>query len=394
MKDLERDFGHWLCVVDKVKKAGLYSYSAISQRSAGKRIYIDGNELLLFSNNDYLGLMDHPAVIEKAIQALKDFGSSTCSSQITLSTSIHQQLERELAAFVGEEDAVLYPSCYMCNLGTITSVACKGDVVISDKNDHASIIDGARLSEAKVRFFKHNDMGQLEKILSRYSDRNKRIVIVDGVYSMEGDLALLPEICDLCEKHDAILIVDDAHGIGVLGDNGIGTGEWFGLNHKIDIKVGTLSKALASIGGFTAAGKKLITYLRHSSRTCIFSTVIPPASAAIALAALDIVRNHPERREKLWENVKYYREELGRLGYNTLGSVTAIIPVLIGDRDLTLKIATLLRKRGIYIVPIVPPAIKDDQSRLRTNVMATHTKDEIDTALEAFASVGKEYGII
>ncbi len=394
MRNLEREFSYWSYIVDEVKRAGVYGYSAISQRSAGKRIYIDGKELLLFANNDYLGLMDHPAVIEKGIQALKNFGSSTCSSQITLSTAIHQQLEKELAEFMGEEDAILYPSCYMCNLGTITSITSKKDIVISDKNDHASIIDGVRLSEAKVRFFKHSDMGQLEKILSRCRKYNKRFVIVDGVYSMEGDLAPLPDLCDLCEKYDAILIVDDAHGIGVLGENGVGTGEWFGLNNKIDIKVGTLSKTLASIGGFTAAGKNLVTHLRHSSRTCIFSTVIPPVSAAVALAALDIVRNKPERRKRLWENVKYYREELGRLGYNTLGSVTPIIPVLIGNRDTTLKVATLMRENGIYIVPIVPPAIKEDQSRLRTNVMATHTREEIDQAIEAFASVGKECGII
>ncbi|MDP8247052.1 MAG: pyridoxal phosphate-dependent aminotransferase family protein [Candidatus Tritonobacter lacicola] len=394
MSDLERDFSHWASIVEEVKKAGVYGYSAISQKSSGTRIILDGRELLLFANNDYLGLMDHPAVIEKAIKALKDFGSSTCSSQITLSTSIHQQLESELASFVGAEDAVLYPSCYMCNIGTITSITQKGDVIISDKNDHASIIDGVRLSEARVRFFKHNDMSHLEKILGKCGGYGKRIVIVDGVYSMEGDLAPLPELCELCEKYDAILIVDDAHGAGVMGENGVGTAEWFGVNDRIDVKIGTLSKALVSIGGFTAGGKNLITCLRHSSRTCVFSTVIPPSSAAASLAALEIVRTQPERRKRLWENVVYYRTGLGRLGYNTLGSVTAIVPVLLGSRDITLRIAILLRERGIFTVPIVPPAIKDEQSRLRTNVMATHTKDEIDQALEAFAIVGRECGII
>ena len=394
MKDLERDFSYISGIVDKVKRAGVYSYSAISERSSGKRIYLDGKELLLFANNDYLGLMDHPAVIEAAIRALRDFGSSTCSSQITLSTKIHRRLEMELAAFVGEDDALLYPSCFMCNLGTIMSLTGKHDVVICDKNDHASIIDGVRLSLAKARFFKHSNTAQLEKILEGCADFRRRFVIVDGVYSMEGDLTPLPDICALCEKYDASLIVDDAHGIGVMGENGVGTAEWYGLNDKVDVKVGTLSKALVSIGGFTAAGKNLITHLRHSSRTCVFSTVIPPSAAAAALAALEIVRSEPERRAKLWENVNYYREGLGRLGYDTLGSVSSIIPVLIGGQDMTLKIATLLRKRHIFVVPIVPPAIRDEHSRLRTNVMATHTRDEIDRALEAFAAVGKELGII
>ena len=394
MQDIEREFGRITALAEEAKSAGLYPYLALSRRSSKRRIYIDGEELLLFANNDYLGLMDHPLVIERAVEALRTFGSSTCSSQITLSTSVHRRLEEELADFVGEDDAVLFPTCFMCNLGVITSIAGRDDVIISDRLDHASIIDGAKLSEATARFFRHNDMRQLEKLLEKSAGCSHRIIVVDGVYSMDGDLAPLPELCALCGKYDALLIVDDAHGIGVLGKNGVGTGEWFGLSDRIDIKIGTLSKALVSIGGFAAAGKNVINHLRHLSRPCVFSTVIPPASAAAALAALEIVKGEPERREKLWENVGYYRRGLNEIGFNTLESVTPIIPVLIGDGDMTLRVTAMLRKRGIFVVPIIPPAVKEGRARLRTNVMATHTREEIDRALDAFERTGRECGVI
>ncbi len=380
---------------DEVKAAGLYPYFKPISASEDTVVVIEGQKRIMLGSNNYLGLTHHPKVLEAATRALHLYGSGCTGSRFLNGTlDLHLQLEDSLARFLGKDDCIVFSTGYNANLGLISGLVTKGDVVYLDKLDHASIVDGAKMSYGTTERFNHGSLEGLERKLARHDESGGKMVIVDGVYSMEGDIADIPNLLKVCRRHGAALAVDDAHSIGVLGPNGDGTAAHFGLSDEVDIIAGTFSKSLASIGGFVTGSKSVINYLRHHSRPLIFTAALPPANTAGVLAALEVLQQEPERRTQLWANTKRLADGFKHLGFDVGPSETPIIPILIGPLDRTLVMWRKVYDAGVFTNPVVPPAVPLSQCRLRTSVMATHTADQIDYALETIGKLGREMGVI
>ncbi|MEK6582739.1 MAG: aminotransferase class I/II-fold pyridoxal phosphate-dependent enzyme [Nitrospirota bacterium] len=373
---------------------GLYPYFRVIESAQDPEVIINGKRMIMVGSNNYLGLTNHPKVKDAAIEAVRKYGSGCAGSRLLNGTlDIHVNLEDKLSKFMRHEAALVFSTGFQVNLGVISALIGKDDAVIIDKMDHASIIDGCRLSYGDIKKFKHNDMTDLKRVLEENKDRGK-LIIVDGVFSMEGDIANLPEIVELAKKYRARVMVDDAHGIGVLGKTGRGTAEHFGLEKEVDILMGTYSKSLASIGGFIAGSESLIHYIKHFARSLIFSASPPPASIAAVSAALDIIENEPERRERLWENTKKMLKGFKDLGFETGPSETPIIPVIVEENELAFRFAMMLQEEGVFANVAVSPAVPNGKALIRTSYMATHTDEHLDTVLAAFAKVGRALGLI
>lgn len=355
----------------------------------------DGRECLLMASNGYLGLAAHKEVIAASLEATAKFGTGSGGSRlISGNTFLHEELENALADFKGTEAAIVFNTGYMANLGVISSLAGQGDVIFSDELNHASIIDGCRLSRAKVKVYRHGDLGHLENLLAEEPPGGRKLIVTDGVFSMDGDIAPLPGIVKLAGEYGAMVMVDDAHGTGVLGAKGRGTAEYFGLKDQVDIQMGTLSKALGSEGGFVTGSKELIQYLRNRARPFIFSTGLAPGVVAAALAALKVVELEPWRRERLKENAGRLREGLKAMGYKVIPTETPIIPVLVGEAETTLALARALDEGGVFAPAIRPPTVPPGTCRIRVTVMASHTAGHIDRALDIFREAGRKVGLI
>jgi 8-amino-7-oxononanoate synthase len=378
----------------EIQAAGLYPYFKAISKAEDTVVLIEGKERVMMGSNNYLGLTHHPRVLESSRRALEMFGSGCTGSRFLNGTlDLHEQLEQRLAEFLGKEAALVFSTGYQANLGLISGLVGRGDIVFLDKLDHASIVDGAKMSFGETERFNHGDLDQLELRLSRHGERGK-LVIVDGVYSMEGNIADVPGLVKVTQKHGAALAVDDAHAVGVLGPNGEGTAHHFGMQDEVDLIVGTFSKSLASIGGFVAASESVIHYLKHHARPLIFTAALPPANTAGVLAALEVMQAEPERRTRLWENTRQLQAGFRSLGFDIGPTQTPIVPVLIGTLEHTFVFWRRLFDAGVFTNPVVPPAVPPDECRLRTSLMATHTAGQIDFALEQFARLGKEMGII
>jgi len=378
----------------QIQKMGLYPFFRTIESEQDTVVKIDGKDVLMFGSNSYLGLTNHPKLKEASIKAIEKYGSGCAGSRFLNGTlDIHLELEEKLAKYVGKPGALVFSTGYQVNLGVISSIPGRHDYLILDDLDHACIIDGARLSFAKVMKYSHNDMDSLEKALGRCEPDKIKLIIVDGVFSMEGDIAKLPEIVRLAEKYNANIMVDDAHGLGVLGKNGCGTADHFGLTDKVDLIMGTFSKSLASIGGFIAADLDTINYLKHNARSLIFSASIAPANAASVIAAVDLIQEEPERIKHLWDNTHYAMAALNAAGFDTGHSVTPIIPILIRDDYKTFQLTKLALERGVFVNPVVSPAVPSTSSLIRYSLMATHTLEQIDKSVEVLSKIAHEIGV-
>jgi 8-amino-7-oxononanoate synthase len=379
---------------EAVKEAGLYPYFLAMSGNEGTEAIYQGNRLLMCGSNNYLGLTTHPKVRQAAQDAIEKYGTSCTGSRLLNGTlEMHLELEEEIADFVGMEASLVFSTGMQVNLGTISSLVGKGDVAILDKDDHASILDGARLSWGTTKRYRHNDIKDLERVLKSVGPDKAKLVVVDGLFSMEGDIAPLPEIIPLCKKYGARLMVDDAHAIGVLG-GGRGTGAHFGMTDDIDLIMGTFSKSFASLGGFIAGSAKVIDYIQHNARSLIFSASIPPSNCAAALASLKIMRDEPERVVRLDEIGAKMRQGFTELGFDIGNSVTPVIPIIIGDDMRTFIFWKALLDSGVYVNAIISPATPPGRQLLRTSYMATHTDDQLDRVLGVFEQVGKQLEVI
>lgn len=373
---------------------GIYPYYTPFEDSEGTVVKYQGRDIIMLGSNNYLGLTTHPKVRTAAIEAVERFGTSCTGSRFMNGTlRMHNELEERLAAFVGKERAIVFSTGYQTNLGTISAIVGRGEVVVTDKEDHASIIDGVLLSGADMKRFKHSDMADLERVLSRIDDSVGRLVIIDGVYSMGGDIAPLPEIAALCQKYGARLMVDDAHSVGVLA-GGRGTSAHYGITDQVDLITGTFSKSFASIGGFVAGDENILHYIQHNARSLIFSASLPAQNVATVLAALDIIENEPEYVQRVWDNRAYMQKGLAQLGFDIGHSQTPIIPIIVHDEMRTILLWRALFDAGVYTNPVVPPAVPPNMSLLRTSYMATHTHEQLDRALEIMDRVGHAVGVL
>jgi len=374
--------------------AGIYPFFRVIESAQDPEVILNGRRMIMVGSNNYLGLTNHPAVKDAAIEAIKKYGSGCAGSRFLNGTlDIHVKLEEKLARFIRKEAALVFSTGFQVNLGVISALVGKDDVIIIDKMDHASIIDGCRLSYGEVKKFRHNDMADLKRILKENAERGK-LIIVDGVFSMEGDIVNLPKVVELAKAYGARLMVDDAHGIGVLGKTGRGTAEHFGLEDEVDLIMGTYSKSLASIGGFIAGSEKVVHYIKHFARALIFSASPPPASVAAVSVALDIIDNEPERIERLWKNTRKMLQGFKDLGFKVGPSETPIIPVIVGDNETAFKMTLLLQEEGIFANVAVSPAVPEGKALIRTSYMATHTEEQLDQVLAAFEKTGKALGLI
>jgi 8-amino-7-oxononanoate synthase len=379
----------------EAQAAGLYPYFMPISEAEDTVVKIHGKTKVMMGSNNYLGLTHHPKVLEAAEAALLKYGSGCTGSRFLNGTlDLHEQLEARLAEFLHKESCLVFSTGYQANLGLVSGLVGRDEAVYLDKLDHASIVDGATMSRAQVVRFNHGDLAGLERKLKSADRPQGAMIVVDGVFSMEGDIADLPRLVPLARKYGAAIAVDDAHSIGVLGPTGAGTAEHFGLTDQVDLIVGTFSKALASIGGFVAGDEYVIHFLKHHARPLIFTASLPASNTAGVLAALEILRSEPERRAALWQNTKRLADGLKSLGFDIGPSETPIIPVLIGPLDKTLVVWRQLFDAGVFTNPVVPPAVPPSQCRLRASVMATHTAAQVDFALEAFAALGKSVGVI
>ncbi len=377
-----------------LREAGTYPYFIPLDRSEGTEVIYEGRRIIMCGSNNYLGLTTNPKVREAAKNAIDLYGTSCTGSRfLNGNMTIIEDLERELAEWVGKEAALVFSTGMQVNLGTISALVSKDDIVILDKEDHASIVDGARLSMGKIERFRHNDVGHLERVLKSLPADCGKLLVVDGLFSMEGDIAPLPEIIPLCQKYGVRLMVDDAHGIGVLGE-GHGTAAHFGVTDQVDLIMSTFSKSFASIGGFVAGDFPVIDYVKHHARSLIFSASIPPANTATVLAALQVMREEPQMVAALQANGDFMREGFKALGFNIGNSVTPIIPIIIGDNDLTFKMWRDLFDAGVFVNPVIAPATAPGRQLLRTSYMATHTRPQLERVLETFAKVGRANGLI
>lgn len=373
---------------------GIYPYFRALSDSEGVTATFEGKDVVMLGSNNYLGLTTDPRVRAAASDALHRYGTSVTGSRFLNGTlELHLELERRLARFVNMEAALVFSTGYQTNVGTITALISKGDYAILDKEAHACVVDGVMMSRGEMKRFKHNDVEDLERVLSQLPEDAGKLVVVDGVYSMGGDLAPLPEISKVCKKYGARLMVDDAHGIGVTGQ-GRGTAYHYGIPEEVDLVMGTFSKSFASIGGFIAGSADVIHYIQHHARSLIFSAALPAPSAAAVLAALDIIETEPQHVQKVWDNADYMRNGLKTLGFNTGASVTPIIPVIIGDQYATVIAWAALIESGVYTNPVIPPATPPNASLLRTSYIATHTHAHLDRALTAFKTVGENLDLI
>lgn len=379
----------------KVAAAGLYPFFRVIESEQDTEVTINGEQVLMFGSNSYLGLTTHPALKEASKSAIDKYGSGCAGSRFLNGTlDLHIELEEKLAKFVGKESALVFSTGFQVNLGVISSIPGRHDYIIMDDLDHACIIDGARLSFAKSLKYRHNDMASLEKVLQKCKEDSIKLIAVDGVFSMEGDLANLPEIVKLAKKYKANIFVDDAHGIGVMGKLGAGTADHFGLTNDVDMIMGTFSKSLASIGGFVAADNDTINYLKHNARSLIFSASIAPANAASVIAAIDLIQQEPERIEKLWINTYYAMDRLNAAGFDIGHTVTPIIPIYIRDNAKTFMLTKMLLEQGIFVNPIVTPAVSNESSLIRYSLMATHSIDQVDESIDKITAIAKKLDIL
>ena len=379
----------------KAKALGIYPYFREIESEQDTEVYIKGKKVLMFGSNSYMGLTNHPKVKEAAIEAIKKYGSGCAGSPFLNGTlDIHKELEARLAAFVGKEDAMIYSTGFEVNLGVVSCITGREDYVLLDEQDHASIIEGRRLSFSTAYKYKHNDMASLETQLQKCAPDKVKLIVTDGVFSMEGDVANLPEIVRLAKKYDATVMVDEAHGIGVFGKQGRGTCDHFGVSDDVDLIMGTFSKSFASLGGFIACDKSITNYLRHHSRSYIFTASITPASTAAANAALDIMLNEPERQQHLWDLTHYALEGFRSMGCEIGHTSTPIIPLFIRDNNKTFAITRDLMNEGIFVNPVVSPAVASHDTLIRFSLMATHTKEQVTEALEKIHKVFRSYGLV
>lgn len=378
----------------EVKASGLYPYFVPLDGTEGTEVTVEGRSVIMIGSNNYLGLTTHPKVREASKKAVDEYGTSCTGSRYLNGTlKLHQDLEARLAAFVDKEAALVFSTGMQANLGAISAIVGADDYVILDKDNHASIVDGVRLSAGTMRRFRHNDMDHLERVLSGVPQEAGKLVIVDGVFSMGGDIAPLDEIVPLCKKYGARLYVDDAHSLGVLAE-GRGTAKHFGLTDEVDLIMGTFSKSFASIGGFVAGDAEVMAYIQHHARSLIFSASLPAPNLMAVMAALEIMETEPEHTERLWENGDYMLKGLNELGFDTGNTQTPIIPIIIGGDEPTFLTWKLLFERGLYTNPVITPAVPPGQSLLRTSYMATHTREQLDRALDVLANTGRQLGLI
>ncbi|MGI6786964.1 MAG: aminotransferase class I/II-fold pyridoxal phosphate-dependent enzyme [Acholeplasmataceae bacterium] len=375
-------------IADEAKQAGIYPYFHQLETKQDVVVDMEGKKVMMFGSNNYLGLTSDERVIKKSLEALSKYGTGVSGSRFLNGTlDIHIKLERELAEFLDKEDCTLFSTGFQTNLGIISALVGRNDLVFSDKENHASIYDAIKLSYGKMVRYNHNDMEDLERQLASADPKLGKLIVTDGVFSMGGDIANLPEIVRLAKKYNARVMVDDAHGFGTIGPNGKGTAHYFGLENEVDIIMGTFSKSLASIGGYVCASRKVIDYIRHNSRPYIFSAAIPPANTASANAALDILKAEPQRVDKLADNANYMRKRLKELGVHIIESQTPIIPIYTYTLLRTLKICLELFDHGVYVNPVVPPATPKGECLIRVSLMATHNHELIDKAVEVIAAV-------
>ncbi len=378
----------------QARAGGYYPYFIPLDRNEGSEVVYQGRRIIMCGSNNYLGLTTHPKVRQAAIEAIERYGTSCTGSRfLNGNMTIIEELEEKLAKWVGKEAALVFSTGMQVNLGTISALVGKRDIVILDKEDHASIVDGAILSGGKIARYRHNDMTHLERVLKSLPEEPGKLLVVDGLFSMEGDIAPLPEIIPLCKKYNARLMVDDAHAMGVLG-GGRGTAAHFGMTEDVDLIMSTFSKSFASIGGFVAGEFEVIDYVKHHARSLIFSAAIPPANTATVLAALDVMEEQPELVEQLERNAKFMREGFQQLGFDTGHSQSPIIPIIIGDDTLTFKTWADLFENGVFVNPVISPATAPGHQLLRTSYMASHTRDQLEKVLEIFEKVGKQNGLI
>src|SRR5262245_25440567 len=385
----------------ELKQKGTHFKLRVLEDEQAPECTVDGKHVINLASNNYLGLTTHPKLREAAIAATQKYGVGSGAVRTVSGTmSIHMELEEKIARFKGTEAAVVFQSGFTANAGTVSAILGKDDFIISDELNHASIIDGARLSKAKIKVFRHKDVAHAEELLKEVAaEPGHKLIITDGVFSMDGDIGPLPALCDLAEKYGAIMMIDDAHSSGVLGRNGRGTVDHFNQHGRVDVQVGTLSKAIGALGGYVCGTRELIDFLYHRARPFLFSTSHPPSVAATCIAAFDVLENEPERMEKLWENTRFWKKELGLLGFdiggkNTPASETPITPIIIGDGKLTMDFSRELFKEGVLGTGIAFPTVAEGKARVRTIMTATHTPDELQKALDVLKRVGKRMGIL
>ena len=377
-----------------LKESGYYFFFRKLESPQDSEVVVNGKRVIMIGSNNYLGLTNHPRVKEAALKAIEKYGSGCAGSRfLNGNLEIHEELEKKLARFFRKEAALVFATGYQTNLGAIPALVGRNDVAIIDKYDHASIIDGCRLSFGQVKKYRHNDMKDLERVLEGTKDKDK-LIIVDGVFSMEGDIADLPAIVRLAKAYGARIMVDDAHGIGVLGKGGRGTAEHFGLENEVDLIMGTYSKSLAAIGGFIAGPSDVVNWIKHLGRSMIFSASLPPPLVASVSTALDIIEEQPELRARLWRNTHKMLRGYKTLGYDTGTSETPIIPILIKDTMKTYQMCKLLFENGVFVNSVISPAVPPGRELLRTSYMATHTEEQLDKVLAAFEKVGRQLGVI
>jgi glycine C-acetyltransferase len=381
--------------LDALRQQGLYRTLRILEDRQQATSRFDGRQVVNLSSNNYLGLTTHPKLIERAIEATRRFGVGSGSVRTIAGTmAIHMELEARLAAFKKTEAVVVFQSGFAANAGTVAAILTRDDVIISDELNHASIIDGCRLSRAAIKVFPHKDAAGARRILQDLPAGQRKLLITDGVFSMDGDLGVLPELCALAEEFGCIMMVDDAHASGVFGANGRGTVDHFGMHGRVDIQVGTLSKAVGALGGYVAGSRALIEFLYHRARPFLFSTSHPPSVAATCLAALDILEEEPEIIERLWDNTRFFKNGLVSLGFDTGASESPITPVIAGDGSLAMKLSDRLFEEGVFAQGLAFPTVPRGKARVRTIVTAAHTREELQVALDAFGKVGQELGLI
>ncbi len=380
---------------EPARAAGVYPYYRVISSAQEPVVSHEGRELIMLGSNNYLGLTNHPEVKDAAAMALAIYGTGCAGSRLLNGTlDVHVQLEARLAEFMQREAALTFSTGFQVNLGVLSCLLDRSDIAYLDALDHACIIDGVRLGFGRSHKFRHNDVADLEKKLAAAPEGRGKLIVVDGVFSMEGDVAPLPEIAALAERYGARLMVDDAHGLGVFGENGRGTPEHFGVENEVDLVMGTFSKSLATVGGFIAGDAYVIEHIKHNARAQIFSAAPPPASMAAALKALEIVEREPERRKRLWENTQYMQDEFEKLGFDTGDSASPVIPLVVGEDVTAFQMATRLAEEGVFANPVVSPAVPEGRAMIRTSYMATHSYEHLDRALEAFEKVGRSMGIV
>jgi len=380
--------------VKDAKASGIYPYFIPLDENEGTEVTYQGRRVIMCGSNNYLGLTTHPKVRDAALDAVKRYGTSCTGSRfLNGNMSLHEKLEAELADWVGKEDSLVFSTGMQVNLGTISALVGRGEIIILDKDDHASIVDGAFLSGGKIERYRHNDLDHLKRVVESLPKDRGKLLVVDGLFSMEGDIAPLPELVPLCKAYGVRLMVDDAHAMGVLGD-GRGTAAHFDMTDDVDLIMSTFSKSFASLGGFIAGEADVVDYIKHNARSLIFSASIPPANAAAALAALQVMREEPERIARVNEIADMMRREFKKLGFDTGDSVTPVIPIIIGDDKLTFMTWKLLFENGVFVNPVISPAVSPGRQLLRTSYMATHTNDQLEQVLEIFKMVGDQLGLI